>query len=180
MSPETPIAEPLKQLFQRDPDLVHQLKDVDDAREAVDRVAAAAVRVGVSLDETQRAVLAAEIERKTRFLTMLRALIHKDGALAGELQAVKDAGGAEAAIMAAAGRQGVFMDIGELRDYLQLIFQMQGPEELSDDDLAAVSGGDMVIAAGIVAMGVTVYVGVAGAALAILGGFGFLSKKRDK
>src|SRR5690606_3380246 len=111
-----PIAEPLKQLFQRDPDLVHQLKDVDDAREAVDRVAAAAVRVGVSLDETQRAVLAAEIERKTRFLTMLRALIHKDGALAGELQAGKDAGGPEAAFMAAAGRQGAFTVIGELRE----------------------------------------------------------------
>lgn len=141
MSPDTRLVETLQQLFQCQPELIRELKAVENAEDAVERIAVAAQRTGIVLDAGQRAALDAEIARKSRLMTLLGELIRDDAALAETLRTAGDSDQAVEAVMAAAAGRGLSPDTDELRACLQQILRMQSPGELSDEELSEVSGG---------------------------------------
>lgn len=141
MNSDTRIAEIVKQLFQCRPELIRELEAVENAEEAVEKIAVAAEHAGVAMGADQRAALGAEIARKSRVMTVLNELIRDDAVLVETLQTARDTDHAVEAVMAAAARRGLTLDVDDLHACVQHMFRMQASGELSDEELAEVSGG---------------------------------------
>lgn len=159
MGSHTHFADTLRQLLKREPALIQELEGVENGVQAVGKIALAAERAGVSLDEAQRALLAAEFDRQMQFLKALRGLIERDEGLERALRATDDAETAVKAIEAAAGRHGVAIDAAGITPYLKLLSRARASEELSDDELEAVAGGTEVTMVGTAGLGVTSLLG---------------------
>lgn len=159
MGSDTHFADTLRQLLKREPVLIQELEGVENGAQAVGKIALAAERAGVSLDEAQRALLSAELDRQMQFLKALRGLIERDEDLERVLRAADDAETAVKAIESAAGRHGVSIDAAAITPYLRLQSRLRASEELSDDELEAVAGGTEVTMVGTAGLGVTSLLG---------------------
>lgn len=131
----------LQELLRREPELPQALRGVENVDQAIERINAVAGRHGIVLEAAELEALSTALASQIRVTTALEALQSKDDSLAQTLEGLGQNDQIVSAIMDSADRHGIAIDAVELAAYLRLVSKNGAPEELSDAELAGVTGG---------------------------------------
>ena len=135
----------LQELSRLAPDLLQDLRTATTEQEAVDKIMAAGGRHGITLEDHEvRDFLAFSGEQVQKMATV-HELMQTDPILAEALEQTSDQQQAMAAVMAAAQRQGVGLDVADLAIPLETIRQLNRTGELDDAALEDVTGGSLLV-----------------------------------
>lgn len=146
-------SEKLKRLLELDPGLTARLKEVEDVEALSNLILHSAEQQGVELDAS---ALARELAPFSELLSQLVTLAQVMGAEPSLDSAVREAENIDEAIeliTAAAQRQGISLDARALVEQMHSLSNQVPVGELSDDELAEVSGGSLAFTAGVIVVG---------------------------
>lgn len=144
MTQATDISTTLKTLMERDPTLPFKLKTLSDTDQVRRLILQSAEQHEMQIDAGALDEYLQSAARQAEILTTLISMTTADPGLKAALKQSTQVDEAVGHIMASADRQGITLDADELAAYVQIAPQ-DDIQEISDEDLADVTGGVMVV-----------------------------------